>query len=154
MTSNFRDCEIYQIWIIRGSFDIPIKWHLRFCKKNWNRGSFGHATVKNVKTGSCYVEWRISFRFSRNFKDSSLTVFLIIGKWSKADFLAELYRNRKFIFLIFYIFTYELLLAIWVFFRCFNLFFQSMTMQKLFLKTKMETISLLQRQSQNGRNRK
>ena len=33
-------------------------------------------------------------------------------------------------------FTYELLLAIWVFFRCFNLFFQSMTMQKLFLKKK------------------
>ena len=56
MTSNFRDCEIYQIWIIRGSFDIPIKWHLRFCKKkNWNRDSFGHATFKNVKTGCCYV---------------------------------------------------------------------------------------------------
>ena len=40
ITSNLTNCENYQIWIIRGSFDIPIKWHLRFCKKKLKSGQF------------------------------------------------------------------------------------------------------------------
>ena len=38
------------------------------------------------------------------------------------------------VFIFYYYFRYKLLLAIWVIFRCFNLFFQFMTMQQLFLK--------------------
>ena len=74
--------------------------------------------------------------FTKLWKFLSYSLFdyrKIVKSWL---FGRAIQKPEVHLFNFFYFFTYELLLAIWVFFRCFNLFFQSMTMQKLFLKKK------------------